>query len=155
NSVSPTGATVPLSAGRAVGRGVLDVRVWRTGPGGAATRMRLTDPGALPLRPGDQFRIEAAGDRPAYPYPFWIHTEGKAVPVYPWQPGQWGTRPAEERPVTELELPPTVGKGYTIDGDRPGMETLILLACDERLDLPDEQVQRWFAGLPAQRPFQD
>jgi hypothetical protein len=133
------------------------MRVWRAGPDGAATRLRLTDPGALPLKPGDRFRIEATADRPAYLYLFWIDTEGKAQPVYPWNPkGGWGTRAAEEHPRATLELPATATSGYTISGDQPaGMETLILVARAERLALTDEQVQRWFAGLPAQRPFQD
>jgi hypothetical protein len=135
--------------------GAIDIRVWRTGPDGAAARLRLTDAGALPLKPGDQFRIEARADRPAYLYLFWIDTEGKAVPVYPWQPGKWGTRPGAEQPVAALERPAAAAKGYTISGDRPGMETVILVARAERLDLPDEQIQGWFAGLPAQRPFQD
>jgi hypothetical protein len=134
---------------------VIDIRIWRTGPDGATARLRLTDPGALPLKPGDQFRIAARTDRPAYLYLFWIDTEGHAAPVYPWQPGKWGTRPADERPVAELELPPTAAKGYTISGDRPGMETLILVARTERLALTDEQIRGWFAGLPAQRPFQN
>jgi predicted Ser/Thr protein kinase len=145
----PEAKTPPLPL-----KAVLDVRVWPKGedpPGGR----RLHEAGVLPLKPGDQFRIEASADRPAYLYLFWIDTEGQAVPVYPWQPGQWGTRPAAERPVTELELPPTAAKGYTISGEQPGMETLILIARTERLALSDEQVQAWFAGLPAQRPFQD
>src|SRR5207249_358436 len=121
-----------------------------------AVRLRLTDPAALPLKPGDQFRIEATADRPAYLYLFWIDTEGKAVPVYPWNPVVgWGTRPAEEQPLTTLELPPSAAQGYKIDGDQPGMETLILVARAEPLALTDEQVQLWFAGLPAQRPFQN
>ncbi len=152
--------TSPGGANQEVGdpapmRAAVDIRVWRAGPGGAA-RLRLTEPGALPLRPGDQFRIEATADWPAYLYLFWIDTEGKATPVYPWNPRVgWGTRPAEEQPVTELGLPPSAAKGYTISGDRPGMETLILVARAERLDLPDEQIQGWFAGLPEQRPFQN
>jgi hypothetical protein len=134
---------------------VVDIRVWRTGPNGAAARLRLTDLGALPLKPGDQFRIEATADRPAYLYLFWIDTEGKALPVYPWQPGEWDSRPAEERPVAALELPQAATKGYKISGDQPGMETLILVARTERLGLTDEQIRLWFAGLPAQRPFQN
>src|SRR5205823_5115100 len=104
----------------------VDIRVWRPGPDGAAARLRLTDSGALPMKPGDQFRIVATADRPAYLYLLWIDTEGKAMPVYPWQPGKWGIRPPEVQQATELELPPTAAKGYTITGDQPGMETLIL-----------------------------
>jgi hypothetical protein len=135
-------------------RAAVDMRVWRTGPGGAATRRRLADPGALPLQPGDQFRIEATAERPAYLYLFWIDTEGTTLPVYPWQPGRWGTRPAEEQPVTALELPLTATKGYTISGDQPGMETLILVARAERLALTDTEIRGWFIGLPPQRPYQ-
>jgi hypothetical protein len=135
---------------------VIDIRIWRTAPAGAAARLRLSDPegqSLMPLKPGDQFRIEASADRPAYLYLFWIDTEGKTVPVYPWQPGRWGTRPAQEQAAAALELPPTATKGYTISGDQPGMESLILVARAERLALTDEQVQGWFAGLPPQRPF--
>jgi hypothetical protein len=137
------------------GSGAIDIHVWRTGPDGAAVRIRLTDPAALPLKPGDQFRIEATADRPAYLYLFWVDTEGQAAPVYPWQPGKWGTRPPEERPTPAVDLPPAAAKGYTISGDLAGMETLILVARADRLALPDEQIQMWFAGLPAQRPYQD
>jgi hypothetical protein len=79
------------------------------------------------------------------------------TPVYPWNPkGGWGTRPAQEQPRTALELPATATSGYTISGDQPaGMETLILVARAGRLARTDEQVQSWFAGLSAQRPFQD
>ena len=38
----------------------------------------------------------------------WIDTEGKAQPVYPWNPKDgWGTRPSEEAPMAGLELPTT------------------------------------------------
>jgi hypothetical protein len=130
-------------------RAAVDMRVW-------PSRRRLSEPRALPLKPGDQFRIEATADRPAYLYLFWIDSEGKVVPVYPWNPRVgWGTRPAEERPVTELELPPTATSGYKITGDQPGMETLILVARAERLTLTDLEVRSWFIWLPPPRPFQD
>jgi hypothetical protein len=152
-AVAPGKAGAPIPAPI---RAVVDIRVWR-GPDGAAVRYWLSDLGALlPLMAGDKFRIEATTDRPAYLYLFWIDTEGKAVPVYPWQPGKWGTRPEQEQSVAgSLEPHRTATGGYTITGDQPGMETLILVARAERLTLSDEQVQSWFADLPAQRPFQN
>jgi hypothetical protein len=134
--------------------GYVDVMVWTTAEG-PARRMRLTDDGALPLHPGDQFRIEAKVTPKAYLYLFWIDTEGVAVPVYPWQPGKWDTRPAEESPRAELSLPPSEARGYKINGDKEGMETLLLLARPSPLDADDATVRGWFTGLSPQRPVQN
>jgi serine/threonine protein kinase len=123
--------------------------------GDEARRLELTDPGALPLRAGDQFRIEARVSPASYLYLFWIDTEGQVLPVYPWEPGKWGTRPAEESPRDELHLPPRDDRGYRITGERGGMETLLLLARPSPLDLDDAAVQALFAGVKEQRPVQD
>jgi hypothetical protein len=133
--------------------GYVDVIVWRTA-GGVARRLRLTDGGALPLHPGDQYRVEAKVTPAAYLYLFRISTEGEADPVYPWQPGTWGTRPAEA-PRDELSLPPGADKGYTVKGDREGVETWLLLARPSPLDADDATVQGWFAGGRPQGPAQD
>jgi serine/threonine protein kinase len=140
-------------------QGYVDVRVWR-GPDGKAEELRLPDPGALPLRPGDKFRIQARVEPAAYLYLFWIDTEGQALPLYPWKPpargeGGWHTRPAKEEPRAELELPKGATSGYTISGREEGMQTLLLLARPSPLPAEDEEVQRWFAGLPPQRPVQN
>jgi len=133
----------------------VDVVVW-TKAGGAPRRQRLSDEGALPLRPGDQIRIEAKVTPAAYLYLFWIDTEGEAAPVYPWDPAKgWDTRPAEEAPRDELGLPASETKGYTLEGNREGMETLLLLARPSPLGVGDAEVRRWFAGLVPQRPVQD
>ncbi len=58
--------------------------------------LRLDQPGALPLKAHDQFRIEAKLNRPAYLYVFWIGSDGKAAPIYPWKRGHWDQRPADE-----------------------------------------------------------
>jgi hypothetical protein len=139
-------------------QGYVDVQVWR-GPDGKAERLRLPDPGALPLRPGDKFRIEAKVEPAAYLYLFWIDTEGQALPLYPWKPptrdgGGWHTRPSEEERRTDLELPPG-DRGYTISGKEEGMQTLLLLARPTPLQADDEEVQRWFAGIKPQRPVQN
>jgi hypothetical protein len=134
--------------------GYVDVLVWTTARA-APRRMRLTDDGALPLHPGDEFRIEVKATPRAYVYLFWIDTEGVALPVYPWKPGQWGKRPADEMPRDELSLPPTEANGYGISGDKEGMETLLLLARPSRLDAEDEEVRGWFTDVKPQRPVQD
>jgi tRNA A-37 threonylcarbamoyl transferase component Bud32 len=134
--------------------GYADVIVW-TKAGGAPRRMRLSDDGALPLHAGDQFRIEAKVTPKAYLYLFWIDTEAQVIPIYPWAPGQWGTRPADESPRDELTLPANETKGYKITGDREGMETLLLLARPSPLDADDAAVKGWFADLQPQRPVQN
>src|SRR5439155_14342868 len=85
--------------------GYVDVIIW-------PRRLRLGDEGALPLRAGDKFRIEAKVTPAAYLYLFWVTGEGEAHPVYPWQPGKWGTRPEEEAPRDALALPVTETAGY-------------------------------------------
>jgi hypothetical protein len=94
----------------------------------------LTDPGALPVRTGTRVHIEAQVNRPAYLYLLWITSEGVAQPLYPWSPGDWHKRgPAE--PVTALQSPgqdpaPGYRLWWPID-TRAGVETLVLMACDD------------------------
>jgi hypothetical protein len=135
--------------------GAVDIRIWRT-VSGEAVKLTLRDDGALPVRDGDQFRIEAEVQPAAFLYLFWIDTEGQALPVYPWQAGKWATRPTTERPRSKLSLPEERATGgYTIRGKTEGMETLLLLGRSEPWALDEAAVQRLFAGLPPQRPVQD
>ena len=55
--------------------------------------LRLDQPKVLPLKAGDRFRIEAKLNRPAYIYVFWVGSDGKVSPIYPWKPGHWDRRP--------------------------------------------------------------
>lgn len=130
--------------------GAVDVLAWKK-VGEAVIFTRLTEPGALPFRVGDQYRFEADLSGPAYLYVFRIDTEGKASPVFPWQPGEWGSRPAEEKPLTRLSLPANPKKGWTMQGERDGMETWFLLARASRLPMSDADLQTLLSGLPAQR----
>jgi serine/threonine protein kinase len=71
--LSPVDSGAPLS-------GTINVRIWD--PVNASRRgLSLTEPGALPLHQGDQIRVEASVDRPAYLYLIWVGTDGKALPV--------------------------------------------------------------------------
>jgi hypothetical protein len=135
--------------------GYVDLIVW-TKAGGAPRRMRLSDDGALPLHVGDQVRIEAKVTPPAYLYLFWIDTEGKVAPVYPWDPKKgWGSRPPQELLRDRLVLPENETKGYAINGDLEGMESLLLLARPTPLAADDAVIASWFAGIKPQRPVQN
>ena len=129
----------------------LDVLVWNDSDP-QRSGLSLADPGALPLRPTDEVRVRASVVRPMYLYLVWIDAAGAALPVYPWQGGEWSALPAEQAPVAELSLPETLDEGWELDEDAPtGMETLLLLARPELL--PDAQARRLlekFEGLQAQ-----
>jgi hypothetical protein len=111
-------------------RGILHLRV--DDPRDPQRRnLRLDQPGALPLKSGDRFRIEVRLNRPAYLYVVWIGSDAKVAPVYPWRPGHWDARPAEEQRRDRLDLPAEADKTWEIPAGRPGIETLVLLAREE------------------------
>jgi hypothetical protein len=130
-------------------KGSVDLLVYRVDPDGSDGLYPLSDPRAMPLRPGDQFKITAEVQPPAYLYLFWIDEAGKAVPVYPWVVGQWGTRPTHEERVESVEIKSPKGTALKITGEVAGMETVLMLARAEPLDVPEGEVRGWFAGLPA------
>ena len=88
--------------------------------------VRIDAPDVLPLKPGDGIAIEAEINPPAYLYILWIDADGSVDPVYPWKPGHWEERPAQEQPVTRLRRPET--SYFPLGPSTPGMETLVLLA---------------------------
>jgi hypothetical protein len=129
----------------------LNVRVWQ--PGDPRRRgLSLSDPGALPLGAGDQVRVEARLPEPMYLYLVWIDAAGKAVPVYPWQEGDWSQFPQEQTPAAELSLPEGVDEGWEMDENAPpGMETLLLLTRSQPLSPSAAQrLFQEFEGLPMQ-----
>jgi tRNA A-37 threonylcarbamoyl transferase component Bud32 len=147
SSVAPVATLKPLS-------GELTVRVWDPRKNSLRHGQSFDSPGVLPLRYGDQIRVEAKTNRPAYLYLIWITPEGEATPIYPWtpvtpwKPEYWRSRPKEERPVDTLSLPAQAGKGWPIDSGK-GFETIVLLGRDE--PLPDNvPLDSLFAGLPTQ-----
>jgi hypothetical protein len=100
--------------------------------------LRLDQPGALPLKARDRFRIEAKLNRPAYLYVFWIGSDGKVAPIHPWKPGHWEQRPEEEVKTDRLDLPSTKDQAWEIPAGAPGLETVVLLA-RETHPLPRER----------------
>jgi hypothetical protein len=121
---------------------------------GTRRRLRLGDPGAVPVRAEDQFRIEARLDRPAYLYLFWIGADGKAAPLYPWKEHDWSQRPAEERKVTGAELPELLDEVLEMPASASGLETLVLLVReDSPLPREDEaKLARGLSGTPIPLP---
>src|SRR5262249_46612098 len=67
--------------------------------------------------------------------------------AYPWRLNEWGSRPADEKPVEEVGITWPGGQTLKIDGVNAGTETVLMLARPTKLELPDDQVQKWFAGL--------
>jgi hypothetical protein len=102
--------------------------------------LRLHEPGARPLRVGDEVRVEVGLDRPGFAYIVWIDARGRAIPIYPWQDGDWQRGPAREERVQQLVLPQDGGI-YPIEPSPEGLETLLLLVRETPLerdvDLPN------------------
>jgi predicted Ser/Thr protein kinase len=133
--------------------GTLDVLVLTPGNGAGRLLSIIKNPDARPLRPGDQVRVQAALNRPAYVYLVWIDSRGEALPVYPWTKGRWSDRPARQLPVERLSLPDEAGKYWNMQPGHTGMETLVLLA--RETPLPEGiDLAPLFAGLPTQ-PVED
>lgn len=108
--------------------GSINVRVWDE-KNRERRRLRLNEPGALPLRAGDRVRVEAEMHPAAYLYVVAIGPAGEVQPLYPWTPGQWHTRPADERPRDQLNLPETAADdSWEVNPGSAGMETVLLLA---------------------------
>jgi Domain of unknown function (DUF4384) len=110
--------------------------------------LRLDQPGALPLKAGDRFRIEAKLNRPAYLYLFWLGAEGKVTPIYPWAPGHWDRRPAKEVKKDRLELPQKADQAWEVPAGNPGLEAVVLLAREESPLPRDVDLSRLATGLP-------
>ena len=99
-------------------RGVLHMRVGD--PADVNRReLRLDRPGVLPLKAGDRFWIEARLNRPAYIYLFWVGSDGKVAPIFPWQPGHWQGRPANEQRARSSRTPGGGGQGLVSARGQP------------------------------------
>jgi hypothetical protein len=111
--------------------------------------LRLNQPGALPLRKDDKFRVEGSVDPPAYLYLIWVDPGHDVTPVYPWDATKgWRSRPAKEEPVGRLSLPSDAGKRYNAPDAKPGVATIVLLASPAPLDVSDSVLKDCFEGLP-------
>jgi serine/threonine protein kinase len=129
-------------------RGWIDVTLWDDA-NPERRGLKLADAGALPIKEHDAIRIDARLNRPGYLYVIWIDSDGRAEPVYPWKPGKWPERPAEEVPSQTLSLPTASGAGWPMGAGTPGMETLLLLV--RATPLPrDTDLAKLLKDLPQQ-----
>jgi serine/threonine protein kinase len=126
-----------------------EITLWVNEPKSTFRRgLRLHQPGAVPVRPGDEVRVEAGVSRPAYLYLFWIGSDGKVAPLYPWKDRDWTRRPDREDKVEGIELPEVVTDTWELGPSAPGLETLVLLAREDS-PLPrdaDTTLERDLAG---------
>ncbi len=107
----------------------------------------------MPVKTGDDVRVEARLNRPAYLYLFWLGSDGKVSPLYPWKEHDWSRRPDHEDKVKAVELPEVIDETMPIPPSAPGLETLVLLARDDS-PLPrdaDATLERELAGLQTTR----
>lgn len=118
---------------------------------GSTRALPLGDPDSWPLKAGDDVKIVAQLDPPAYAYVFWIDETGRAHPMYPWVPLDWDSRPQREQKVGELNIKDPKGNYFKITGNAAGMETLLLLARPEPLSVGTAEIREWFRGLPPLR----
>ncbi len=128
-------------------KGTIDVRVWdpdderRHG-------LSLHEPAARPLKTDDLVRVEARLSRPAYVYILWVDSAGTVLPLFPWQPGDWGSRPLHESPVSQVSLPAAADEAWPLEG-ATGIETLLVLVRDS--PLPAEvDLKQALSSLPLQ-----
>lgn len=102
----------------------------RPQPGGR-DGMRLDEAGALPVRTGGSMIAEVHFNQPAYPYVVWLDTEGRVLPLYPWNDETLDVtdinRPPPVRRAGMFVSPMTIGSGWKF-GQKGGMETVLLLA---------------------------
>jgi len=134
-------AAAPLS-------GTIDVLVWSP-QDKSRQGLAIGRPGALPLRAGDQVRVEARLTRLAYAYIVWIDSQGKVSPVYPWKPGYWTERPREESPAERIGVPEAVDQWWPMQPGPSGTETVLLLARETPLG-SEVGLEQLLSGLPRQ-----
>ena len=106
----------------------------------------------MPARLQPYLRL-ARLDRPAYLYLFWIGSEGKVAPLYPWREHDWTNRPTVERKVTGAEIPEVMNEVLEMPSSPPGLEALLLLAKEgQAIEQMAHAGAPWAMGAVAVRP---
>ncbi len=112
--------------------GELIVRVWSK-DGGSKRGLKVDQPGALPLLPGEQVHLEARINQPAYSYVLWIDGQGHVSLLHPRQDHKFGSSPSEESAREIVHVPQALDQGLKMKGPG-GLETALLLV--RRTPLP-------------------
>jgi len=76
--------------------GRIDVMVWPEKHENLA-RVPISEPGILPLHPGDEVDYVFTLTWPAFAYVIAIDSQGKPTPLYPWKDGKWDRPPQKEK----------------------------------------------------------
>jgi serine/threonine protein kinase len=105
----------------------IDVVVWNPNLE-ASGRLRMSQQSNASLYSEDRVRLELRLARPAFIYVIWMDSSGKALPVYPWQNGEWTRRPSNELPRKDMALPSDPSEYWLMEDGPAGMETVLLLA---------------------------
>jgi serine/threonine protein kinase len=112
--------------------GELTVRVWSKKDGGKRG-LKIDEPGALPLRPGEQVHLEAQLNQPAYSCILWLDAQGHVSQLYPRDDGKFGSRPSGSSARETVHSPEALDEGHRMSGPG-GLETALLLV--RRAPLP-------------------
>ncbi|MCA9069491.1 MAG: protein kinase [Planctomycetaceae bacterium] len=94
---------------------------------------------------GDTIQFEAKLNRSAYLYLLWIDSDGKVVPLHPWD-FEWNISKESEKPSSHI-IKPDDSSGWEFGGSR-GVETLVLLA----RETPLPESFDWKNTLPEKFP---
>jgi hypothetical protein len=106
-------------------------------PGRNLEPVALEEPGALPVQSGGAMCLDARLEEPAHIYLVWLDSDGKALPLYPWNNERLEVtdidQPPPERRPGKLVFSPLLGRDWPF-GTQPGTETVMLLV--RRTPLP-------------------
>jgi class 3 adenylate cyclase len=106
-------------------RGSADIRVFNRQVAERNDRS-ISYAGLLPLRHGDQVRLEVSLNQPAFIYLIWIAPSGEIFPVFPWKQGNWTD--LEERPLTRIIYPDEDSEAIPMKENVEGREVFLALA---------------------------
>jgi serine/threonine protein kinase len=112
--------------------GKLTIRVW-SNEGGGKRGLKVDEPGALPLLPGEKVHLEARLNQPAHAYLLWLDGQGHVSLLYPRDDGKFGSRPSGDLARETVNSPEALDEGHGMTGPG-GLETVLLLA--RRMPLP-------------------
>jgi hypothetical protein len=117
--------------------GELIVRVWSED--GRKAGLKIEDPGAVPLLPGEQVHLEARLNQPAHVYLMWLDGQGHATLLYPRSDDKYGAEPSGDSLRETVQSPAALDKGHRMEGPG-GLETVLLLARHTPLPLGTDLV---------------
>jgi serine/threonine protein kinase len=112
--------------------GELTVRVWSK-TNEAKRGLIVGEPGALPLLAGENVRLEARLNQPAYLYLLWLDGQGHVSLLYPRADHKFGGSPLGDSARLTLDCPEALDEGLKMQGPG-GLETALLLV--RRTPLP-------------------